>query len=260
MKLSRFLECMEQIAPASLAWERDNVGLLIGTRKTEIRKVLVALDCTQAVAQEAAQWGADLVLTHHPLFFQPIQRIDPFSAQTAAAYTLIEHGIGMFAAHTNLDAAEGGVNDVLCEKLGLKHVHRTDADPLIRLGSVEPMETLSAFGQRCARILGANCDICGDADKPVHKVAVIGGSGGSEWSLAYTLGADTLVTGEAKHHDALNAYELGMSVVVLGHYQTEIVVLESVISRLQREDFDVQYRISRTERAFFARLEGGSHE
>ncbi len=260
MKLTRFMEHMEQIAPASLAWERDNVGLLIGTRRDEIRKILVALDCTAAVAREAAAWGADLVLTHHPLFFQPIQRIDPFDPDTAASYVLIENGIALFAAHTNLDAASGGVNDVLCRTLGLADVRTCDQDSIMRTGMLDEPTRLRDFAIRCQSALGADAQVCGDLDRTVHRIVVVGGAGGGDARLACALGADVLVTGEARHHDMLAANELGLALIVLGHHQTEAVVLESLISRLQPSDFDVQYKISRTGRAPFTRPEGGYHE
>ena len=113
MHISNFTEKMQQIAPRELKMDYDNVGLLIGPEKQEIRRVLVALDCTSVTAKEAIEWGADLMLTHHPVFFRGTKRIAPDDPATAGAYMLIRHGIGLFAAHTNLDAAEDGVNDAL---------------------------------------------------------------------------------------------------------------------------------------------------
>jgi dinuclear metal center YbgI/SA1388 family protein len=122
MKIDEFIAVMEGFAPSSLAMEYDNVGLLIGTKRQEIQNVLVALDCTEKVAEEAAATGVDLVLTHHPVFFKGIKRILLDDPETAAAYTLIQNGIALYAAQTNLDAASGGVNDVLAEKLGLTNI------------------------------------------------------------------------------------------------------------------------------------------
>ena len=120
MKLHDFLETMEQIAPAALALDFDNAGLLIGPEKEDIRKVFIALDCSLDTAREAIQWGADLLLTHHPVFFGGIKHILPRDPDTAAPWLLLRHGIGLFAAHTNLDAARGGVNDCLCAALGIQ--------------------------------------------------------------------------------------------------------------------------------------------
>ena len=119
MKLNEFVALMERIAPPQLAIAEDNIGLLIGPDHDEVRRVLVALDLTVRVASEAAAIGADLVLTHHPQFFQGVKRMLPDHPDSAAAYALIRHGIGHYAAHTNYDAAPGGVNDVLAELFGL---------------------------------------------------------------------------------------------------------------------------------------------
>ena len=111
MQLCDFLAQMEAVAPQALAMDFDNPGLLIGPEKQEIRKVLVAMDCSMATAQEAVDWGADLLLTHHPVFFGGVKAIRPDLPATAAPWLLLRHGIGLFAAHTNLDTAQGGVND-----------------------------------------------------------------------------------------------------------------------------------------------------
>ena len=121
MKLEKWIKIMEEIAPCNLAQDYDNVGLLIGTEK-EIGKVLVALDLSVPVAEEAIAEKVDLVLTHHPVFFHPVKRMLPDDPDTAAAYKLIRNGIGMYAAHTNLDACEGGVNDAIAESLGLEEI------------------------------------------------------------------------------------------------------------------------------------------
>ena len=119
MKLTDFIAAMEHIAPPGLAMDFDNVGLLLGTDRHEITRVLVALDCTPATAQEAVDWNADLLLTHHPLFLDGAKRILPGDPATAGAYILLRHGIAQYAAHTNLDAAPGGVNDCLADALGI---------------------------------------------------------------------------------------------------------------------------------------------
>ena len=121
MKLNDFINVMDGIAPRELAMDWDNPGLLIGTEKQDIKKVLVALDCSMATAKEAVEWGADLMLTHHPVFFRAVKRILPDDPETAAPYILLRNGIGLFAAHTNLDAADGGVNDCLAGVFSLEN-------------------------------------------------------------------------------------------------------------------------------------------
>ena len=139
MLLKDFLDQMEALAPRALALDFDNPGLLIGPEKQDIRKVLVALDCSLATAKEAVDWGADLLLTHHPVFFGGVKHILPDDPATAAPWLLMRHGIGLFAAHTNLDAAAGGVNDRLCEALGISDPKPLEPDGMVRVGTIPPV-------------------------------------------------------------------------------------------------------------------------
>lgn len=248
MKLEDFLQVMETVAPRELAWEQDNPGLLIGPARTEIKRVLLSLDATTVTAQEAVDYGADLLLTHHPLFWVPVRHILPDDPDTAAAYMLIRNGIGLFAAHTNLDAAAGGVNDQLAILLGLTDTAPLPPDNLGRIGSVAPT-TLRAFAHLCGEKLHTRPTYCGHPDAPVSRVAVVGGSGASELRNALAAGADTLLTGELKHDQALCALHLGMNVVVAGHYETECIVLAPLAECLQGLTSDVQYRVARSESA-----------
>lgn len=253
MKLHEFTALMERIAPRELALEFDNPGLLIEPDHADISRVLVALDCTKAVAEEAAEWGADLVLTHHPLFFHPVKKLAYSDPATAAACVLLRHGIGLYAAHTNLDGAHGGVNDTLCGLLGVRETIPFD-DGVGRIGQLKEPETLAAFAKRAELLLNTQVRIAGDTEKLISRVAIMGGSGGSSVLLAAAQGADVLLTGELKHSDALDAQMLGLSLVVAGHYETEIVALEPLMKRLQNDCFDVQYKLSRADGSPFVRL------
>jgi dinuclear metal center YbgI/SA1388 family protein len=253
VKLNRFLEAMERIAPRALALEFDNPGLLVEPDHDEINRVLVALDCSIAVAKEAAEWGADLVLTHHPLFFHPVSRMAYSSPETAAACLLLRNGIGLFAAHTNLDAATGGVNDSLCALLGIRDAIPFD-EGVGRIGTLKTPVDGRTFQLDAERLLSTQAQFVGDPDKPVSRVAVMGGSGGSSILPAKELGADLLLTGELKHSDAIAAKTIGLNVIVAGHYETERVVLLPLIQRLQEAGFPVQYQVSRADVSPFVRL------
>ena len=239
MLLNEFVQMLEAYAPTSLAEDHDNVGLLVGTDR-EIHKVLVALDCTTAVANEAVVRGVDLVLTHHPLFFHPVQHILPNDPDTAAAYILLRHGIGLYAAHTNLDASEGGVNDALVEALGLTGIHSFEKMSIGRLGELPQKMTLSAFVKLCNTRLSTQARWCGSGDRVVRTVGVVGGAG-AEYAEEAAKSCDVFVTGEMKHHEAIRCSELGIACVIAGHYETESVVRKYWISRLQKEKNDVQY-------------------
>lgn len=248
MKLNDFTDMMEKIAPRELALDFDNPGLLIGTNRTEIKKVLVALDLTVETAKEAIDFGADLVLTHHPIFFAPVKSICPKRPDTAAAYMLIQAGIAHFAAHTNLDIAQGGVNDALAESLGLLNIVSLPPENLGRVGTLKTPMTLEEFARFVQEKLDTKVRICGESDSTISRVAVIGGSGGSECDTVHAFGADVLVTGEIKHSQALSARCTGLNIVEAGHYETERVVLMPLIKHLQTMSNDIQYKLTLSER------------
>ena len=253
MQLKDFIAVMERVAPPALACDFDNPGLLIGPENREIQRVLVALDATVAVAREAVEWGAELVLTHHPLFFHPVRHVLPDDPDTMAAYTLLRGGVGLYAAHTNLDGAAGGVNDVLCELFQLTDVIAY-AEGLGRIGTLPEPMPLSELVRLTNRLLGTNARFVGDANRVVSRMAVLGGAGGDTFLAAHALGAEALLTGEMKHHEAIAVDALGMAAIVGGHYETERIVLPPLIARLQRETNDVQYNVARSDLAPFAQL------
>lgn len=257
MELHAFCSMMERIAPCSLAMEGDRIGLLIGTDHPEIRKVLVALDLTVDVAEEAIRENADLVLTHHPIFWTPVAGIYPDRPETAAAYRLIRHGIGHFAVHTNLDAAQGGVNDTLCAILGLEEVHTLEPEGIGRVGRLPQEMCFADFVRNCENSLGTKAHITGDPERRIRTVGCIGGAGGGDVQYAVQAGCDAFVTGEMKHNQAIDADYLGLCCCVLGHYETENPVLKPLISRLQSENNDVQYKLTQTGRAPLPCFEGG---
>lgn len=248
MNLADFLAQMEALAPQALALDFDNPGLLIGPESREIRRVLIALDCSLATAQEAIDWRADLLLTHHPVFFGGIKRILPDDPATAAPWLLLRHGIGLFSAHTNLDAAEGGVNDCLAAALGITDTNPLPPDNLGRAGKIGPC-SLGDFARQAQNTLQTTVRVAGPLDLPLSTVAVMGGSGGDAIYAAKAAGAQALVTGEIKHNQALEAGVLGLAVIEAGHYETERVVLKPLMECLQGIRNDVQYRLTLSETA-----------
>lgn len=254
MRKEYFLTELEAIAPKELALPFDNVGLLVGTTRGEINRVLVALDCTDAVAREAVEFGADMVLTHHPLFFTPIKRILPDDPSTKAAFTLIRNDIGLYAMHTNLDAADGGVNDVLCERLGIVDQKAIGDERIARLGRLSRPQSFGEFACGVEEKLDTRVKVCGDTNREIVRVAVLGGSGGGDVRLVSDCGADAFVTGEIKHSQAIEAAELGLCVVSAGHYETEKVVMSTIIPRLQKKDNNVEYKLAQYDKTSLASL------
>ncbi len=243
MRLDDFLAYMEQIAPAALAEPWDNPGLLISPEREDLKKILVALDCTPAVAREAAALGCDMVLTHHPLFFSPVKRILRSAPDTAAAWTLIRHGIGLFAAHTNLDSAAGGVNDVLSALMELSDVQPfPEENGMGRVGTLKTPLALGELGAFVERALHTRVRMAGDPKRTIRRVAVVGGAGGSLIKDAADAGADVLLTGEMKHDQALEADLLGISAIVAGHYETESPVVSRLIDGLLCKTKGIQFK------------------
>lgn len=235
---------LETVAPEELKMEWDNVGLLCGRTNKEVRSVLVALDPFHHVCQEAAEVGADLLLTHHPLIFTPLTEVTDNSAVGQSLLTLIAHDIAAVNAHTNLDCAAGGVNDTLAEVLGLTEVSVIGSENLLRAGRYE--STLPVFLDHIKKIL--NCDGLRyvDGGKPVSRVAVGGGSCASALAEVAAAGCDTFVTADVKYNQFWDAKELGINLIDAGHFCTENPVIPVLATKLQAQFPDLAVKISQT--------------
>ena len=243
------LDFIESIAPRSLAMEWDNVGLLCGQADKDVKKVLVALDPFTSVCEEAVKMGADLLLTHHPLIFQPLTAVTDNSTVGRAVMTLIKNNIAAINAHTNLDCADGGVNDTLAETLQLTNIQKVPADPdgLLRQGEVKTQE-LDAFLDRVEHALGCNGLRYVSGGKKVQKVAVGGGACGSELQEVIDAGCDTFVTADVKYNQFCDAKELGINLIDAGHFATENPVVAVLARKLQAQFHDLEVKISETHR------------
>jgi dinuclear metal center YbgI/SA1388 family protein len=226
MKLSDIINELDSIAPFNLAESWDNVGLLLGDPGQDIRSVLIALDVRLDVIARAEETKADLIITHHPLIIEPMKKFDLREASALKLSKLFRAGISLVAMHTNLDAAEGGVADILAGALGLKDVENHG---FFRTGYVKPENLADWVGG----LPFANAKIS-DAGRPVEHVAASPGSGMSVWREAFDCGCDTIVTGDVKFHSAMEACEAGMNVVDLGHFATEAIVLTPFSERLKK--------------------------
>lgn len=219
------LQTLDKKVPFSVAEEWDNVGLLIGNPADEVTRVLVALDATPAVVKAAKSAGADLIVTHHPVIFEPLKSLDSGSAP----YALAAAGISVISAHTNADKADGGVNDVLAERLGLTDV-RVTQDGFCRVGVLPTPTDADTFAKSVAAAL--NTDVRVNGGGTVRTVAVCGGSGGD--FIATLAGKiDAFVSGEVRHHQWLEANDLGITVVEAGHYATEVPIVDTLYRWLQ---------------------------
>lgn len=223
---------LEELMPSNLAEDWDNVGLMLGRRSKTVKKILLALDLTKEVVEQAIAQKADLIVTHHPAIFKKLKRVVDNDWQQDLLLTLAENGIAVYSAHTNLDCVSAGVNDVLAKLLKLEDADDLDdSNGLGRIGIVEEM-SLADYAQLVKAALKADYVIVGDAGKPVRKVAVCGGAGSDLIDIALAKGADTLVTGDVKYHSAQQAVFSGLNIIDAGHQPTELPVLDKLADRL----------------------------
>ncbi len=223
---------MEELTPQKMAAAWDNVGLIIGRRAKPVKSIMLALDITPAVVRQAIEHKSDLIITHHPPIFAKLGRITDAAWQQELLLTLAEHGIAVFSAHTNLDCVSNGVNDVLAARLKLRELEPLDeASGLGRIGLSE-IEDLDEFAAFVKKSLKADYVAVGSAGKKVARVAVCGGSGADLIDVALQKGADTLVTGDLKYHQAQNAVFSGLNIIDAGHQATELPVLDKLADRL----------------------------
>ena len=240
------LSFLETLAPASLKMEWDNVGLLCGSKNTEVTKILMALDPFEGVCKEAADIGAQLIVTHHPLIFRAPNTITDETSVGRSIMFLCRHGISAVNAHTNLDVAPGGVNDVLAEKLGLQNIITLE-DGLLRTGEVSA-QSLSEFLSVVKSSLGCEGLRYVYSGKPVKKVAVGGGSCASEMMDAVAAGCDTFVTADVKYNHFWDAQDLGLNLIDAGHFHTENPIVPVLAEKLQEAFPEIQVEISKTHR------------
>ncbi|MCL2059113.1 MAG: Nif3-like dinuclear metal center hexameric protein [Oscillospiraceae bacterium] len=242
IKISDIIECMQEMAPEELAEPWDNCGLLVASENESAERVIVCLDVTRAVVDEAIKSGAQLIVAHHPLIFTPIKRIDMGSVQGALLLSLIRNNIALYAAHTNVDKTYGGLNDLLAGLVGLD-VPPPPPDehaPLdyYRIGEFQSAMSAEAFNERVRSRLKLGSLIVsapngdpggaqngqmdtGGRAKTIKKVVVMCGSYSLEAEKFATTGADALLCGEIRHHEALELAGMGVHIIQAGHHGTE---------------------------------------
>lgn len=225
------------IAPYELADEWDNSGLLVGSSDTGVDKVLLSLDITPAVVEEAKEIGAQLIISHHPVIFEALKTLAPGTAP----YLLAKYDIAALCLHTNLDRAADGVNTQLAKALGLKNT-ALYPDDYLAVGEPERPMTAAEFAASIKERLGAPS--VRYTDGSVTRVAVSSGGGGEGVALAGQYGFDAFVTGELKHHHYNEAVDHGIAAFDAGHFSTENVVMQPLRDRLAQEFSEAEFLIS----------------
>lgn len=245
-------ELLEEYAPLNLKESYDNVGLMVGDSENSVSSILVSLDCSDAVIDEAVNKGCSLIVTHHPLIFHSLKGITADTALGRKIIKLIRNGISVYSCHTNLDSTRGGLNDILMNLLGFKDYEVIEPAPgydlkgnagIGRIASLKPQKTL---GEICVKVKEA-LDIevlrySGNESENIGKIAVINGSGKDYFEAACRLGADCLITGDTSYHFISDCLESDIAVIDAGHFETEWpcmkVVAEFIKNRIVNMGYD----------------------
>ena len=259
-KLSDVISALEELYPPRWAESWDAVGLVCGDPAAEVRRVLFAVDPVQAVVDEAVEWGADLVVTHHPLYLRGTTSVAATTAKGRVVHTLISSGIALHVAHTNADHAAPGVSDALAEAVGLRVTGPLVADPTDpagrrgsgRIGVLEPPLTLTAFAARVAEGLpatAAGVRVAGDGERLITRVAVCGGAGDGFLAEARSAGVDAYVTADLRHHPASEAAETSpLALLDAAHWATEWpwlnLAARSLTAASDQQDWPLETKVS----------------
>lgn len=238
MKAEKLFVTLNKIAPEETAQDWDNGGIQIQTSDRDILKILLCLEITHAVIDEAIELGVDWIITHHPLLFHALQTINHTTLTGGYAVKLIKHDISVYSTHTSFDAAEGGNNHYLANLLALEQIDVIGKDGLIRYGIFKKPMTLRQVTEQLANELNLpiqEMKIVGNPDTMIHQVGICTGAGGDLIAQAEQFGCDLFITGEVRHHEAQAARETGMNVIDAGHYGTERIFPAALYRHLWRE-------------------------
>ena len=232
MKLKTIIDYMEQFAPKELAEEWDNVGLLVGRCGGEITKILVCLDFSDDILEQAIKQKCEMIITHHPVIFKPLKTLtNPLLLKAVA------NNICVYSSHTNLDSTEGGVNEALASRLKLSNVQ---TDEMLRFGELSGEMTVKEFSEHVKACLGVSALRINTVKKAIKKVGILGGSGADFMELAIKNNCDAFVTGEASYHVSQAAESAGILLVCAGHYETEIPVVPVLCKRLKEQFSEIE--------------------
>jgi dinuclear metal center YbgI/SA1388 family protein len=261
---------MEEIAPTDLAETWDNVGLQVGQMDWPVRSVQIALDPSLYVATAACANKIDLLITHHPLIFRPLSVVDFSTPIGMIIQMALENRMAVYAAHTNLDSAQGGLNDMLALKLDLRDLKplrpakmaESCASPskdnlgIGRLGTLPQKVHLGVLAETVKTKMNlTKVFVAGDLDIPVQKVALCTGSGSSLMKDFFQSGASVYISGDLRYHDARSVEDAGLGMIDIGHFASEHIMVHELSRRLQEcvmeKGFEVQVEACQLEESPF---------
>lgn len=230
-RVSDFYTYIDSFSPFSLQEKWDNSGMLIGDESKDVTRAAVVLDITKEAVEYADSIGAELIISHHPVIFGAQKSF----LKGNIAYEMASKGISAICAHTCLDCADGGVNDVLAEILELRDVEILpceESENMVRVGFLPKKMDCEELAAYLKELLGGSVRYC-NSGKAVESVAICGGSGGSFKEDIIKSGIDAYITGDAGHHDFLDCKEAGLALFAAGHFETENPVVSSLANKLR---------------------------
>lgn len=248
VKIKDIRAVMNEIAPENTAADFDNVGLLVGDENATVTGIVLALDVDEAVIDFAVQNGCNLIITHHPLIFSPIKSVTTSTPVGLLVYKLISSSVSLYSAHTNFDKAEGGVDDVLADMIGMKNPVRVDDDGedknsgFGRIGTLDGI-SVGELKKRLSEKIKGNIITTADENKIINTAFSCAGAGGSCIEKAIKHKADIFITGEIGYHASLDAKRMGLDVILLSHQLSEQEAVNILKDTLQNHLKGVKYNV-----------------
>lgn len=239
--LGKVMDAVEEIVPSEFAEEWDNSGMQLGDRDWPVERIWVALDPLPEVISAACRKNIDLVITHHPLIFKPLATLNVSTLEGSVIRQALNHQVAIYAAHTNLDRIEDGVNDVLASRIGLCNTSPLSIDGISgragfgRMGNLPQPMPLALLARDLKQILNlGHVRVVGDLDMIVRTAAVCSGSGSSMLGDFFDSGTDVFISGDLKYHDARNFEFARKALIDVGHFASEHLIVEAFAERLKR--------------------------
>lgn len=252
-KVRDIIREMEALAPTFLKEDFDNVGLMVGDKNKDVKKVLVALDCTLKVIEEAKHKNVDLIITHHPLIFRKPSSITTDTLQGRKIIELIKSDISLYSSHTNLDSAEKGLNSTIVSILGFEKsdiLESNKRDITAGLGRMVKLDSETSLDEIINKVKNAleinNLRVVRGSNN-VSKIAIINGSGQDFIGRAVSLGADLIITGDTTYHFASDYKEMGINIIDVGHFASEQITFFNVMKNIEDKIKDVEFITSNVE-------------
>lgn len=252
-KVKDIIKEMEIIAPPFLKENYDNVGLMVGDNEKEVKKILLALDCTKDVVKEAKENNVDLIITHHPLIFRKPSRIVKDDLQGWKIIQLIKNDISLYSSHTNLDSVKGGINEEITKMLGfdnskliepctIKGFEDSGIGRIVKLENEIEINELILLVKEKLQISNLRVAV---GNSYVNTIAIINGSGQDFFNQALSKGADCIITGDTSYHFVSDYKEMGVTILDAGHFGTEWIVFKNVMKRLENKFNKIEFIYSK---------------